>query len=60
MQYIGVDNWAKATVAAEKVYMSHPPETKNKHTKGYFKTNLIQLVQNKKDMEHLYELASEK
>ena len=28
MQYIGVENWAKATVAAEKMYMSHPPEKK--------------------------------
>eukprot|EP00957_Ditylum_brightwellii_P131868 10056022-Ditylum_brightwellii.AAC.1 len=60
MQYIGLENWAKATVAAEKVYMPHPPEKKNKRTKGYFKTNLIHIVENNKDMECLYELASEK
>eukprot|EP00957_Ditylum_brightwellii_P146671 11165110-Ditylum_brightwellii.AAC.1 len=30
MQYIGVENWAKTTVTAEKLYMSHPPEKKNK------------------------------
>ena len=60
MQYIGIDNWAKATVAAEKEYMSHPSGKKNKGRKGFIKTNLIQVVQNKKDMERLYELASEK
>eukprot|EP00957_Ditylum_brightwellii_P057299 4342872-Ditylum_brightwellii.AAC.1 len=30
MQCIGIENWAKATVAAESLYMSHPPEKKNK------------------------------
>eukprot|EP00957_Ditylum_brightwellii_P036741 2782399-Ditylum_brightwellii.AAC.1 len=60
MQYTGVENWAKATVAGEKLYMSRPPEKKNKCTKGYLKTNLIQIVENNKDMECLYELASEK
>eukprot|EP00957_Ditylum_brightwellii_P165892 12630044-Ditylum_brightwellii.AAC.1 len=60
MQCIGVENWAKATVAAEKVYMSHPPEKKNTCTKGYFKTILIQIVEKNKDMERLYELAPEK
>eukprot|EP00957_Ditylum_brightwellii_P044215 3355235-Ditylum_brightwellii.AAC.1 len=30
MQYIGVEEWARATVAAEKLYLSHPPEKKNR------------------------------
>eukprot|EP00957_Ditylum_brightwellii_P016073 1210859-Ditylum_brightwellii.AAC.1 len=30
IQNIGVENWANATVAAEKLYMSHLPEKKNK------------------------------
>ena len=48
MQYIGIDNWAKATVAAEKEYMSNPPGKKNKGRKGFIKTNLIQVVKTKR------------
>eukprot|EP00957_Ditylum_brightwellii_P158722 12080856-Ditylum_brightwellii.AAC.1 len=60
MQYIGVEEWAKASVEAEKLYLSHPPEKKNNSTKGYFKINSVHIVGNNKDMECLYELASAK